>query len=245
MKRLFLFLLLLLPTLSWAKLPDEDDIMRKTLDSSSPFYHPSLMMRYKNLEHLSEEEYHYLYYGFAYQDRYAPMATNPALENLLATMSTMEVDKATKKDAEYIISLCTEALDKDPFSPTILNLMVFAYGTMADKEKETAYYLQLQGILETIKSSGDGRSEKYPMHILMFSHAVDVVSSMGVASKRAEIVSRNVEYIPLVEPRKVPDGKIKGFYFDYSRIYRNKPEETTFKKKRTWQFNNLKPREYK
>ncbi|MBQ1227171.1 MAG: DUF4919 domain-containing protein, partial [Alistipes sp.] len=104
---------------------------------------------------------------------------------------------------------------------------------------------QLQGILETIKSSGDGRSEKYPMHILMFSHAVDVVSSMGVASKRAEIVSRNVEYIPLVEPRKVPDGKIKGFYFDYSRIYRNKPDEVTFKKKRTWQFNNLKPREYK
>ena len=245
MKRLLLLLLLLLPALSWAKLPDEDDIMRKTLDSSSPFYYPALMMRYKNLEHLSEEEYHYLYYGFAYQDRYAPMASNSALENLYATMSTMDVEKATKKDAEYIISLCTEALDKDPFSPTVLNMMVFAYGTMADKEKETAYYLQLQGILETIKSSGDGRSEKYPMHILMFSHAVDVVSSMGVESKRAEIVSRNVEYIPLVEPRKVPDGKIKGFYFDYSRIYRNKPEETTFTKKRTWQFNNLKPREYK
>lgn len=245
MRKIFILLLFLLPTLAWAKVPDEDDILRKTMDNESPYYHSSLMMRYKNLERLSEEEYHYLYYGYAYQDRYAPMATNPALENLYATMSNLDVDKATKKDAEYIISLCTEALDKDPFSPTILNMMVFAYGTMADKEKEQAYFYHLQGILETIKSSGDGRSEKYPMHILMFSHAVDVVSSMGVASKRAEIVSRNVEYIPLVEPRKVPDGKIKGFYFDYSRIYRNKPDEVTFKKKRTWQFNNLKPREYK
>ncbi len=83
------------------------------------------------------------------------------------------------------------------------------------------------------------------MHILMFSHAVDVVSSMGYAGKRAEIVSRNVEYIPLEQPKKTPDGKIRGFYFDYSRIYRNKPDDVTFKKKRTWQFNNLKPREYK
>ena len=54
-----------------------------------------------------------------------------------------------------------------------------------------------------------------------------------------------MEYIPLEQPKKTPDGKIRGFYFDYSRIYRNKPDDVTFKKKRTWQFNNLKPREYK
>ena len=134
MRKIFILLLLLLPTLAWAKVPDEEDILRKTMDNESPYYHSSLMMRYKNLERLSEEEYHYLYYGYAYQARYAPMATNPALENLYATMSNLDVDKATKKDAEYIISLCTEALDKDPFSPTVLNMMVFAYGTMADKE---------------------------------------------------------------------------------------------------------------
>ena len=38
---------------------------------------------------------------------------------------------------------------------------------------------------------------------------------------------------------------MKGYYFDYSRIYWNKPENYTFKRERTWQFNNLKPREYK
>ena len=133
----------------------------------------------------------------------------------------------------------------DPFSPTVLNMLVFAYGSRGDKMREEAYFYHLQGILETIKSSGDGRTEKYPMHIIMFSHAVDVVSSMGVSAKRPEIISRSVEYIPLEEPRRVPDGKIRGFYFDYSRIYRNKPEDVTFKKKRTWQFNNLGPREYK
>ena len=41
------------------------------------------------------------------------------------------------------------------------------------------------------------------------------------------------------------EGRIKGYYFDYSRIYRNKPDDYVFKRPRTWQFNNLRPREYK
>lgn len=245
MKRLILLLALLLPLTTWAKIPDEEDILRKTIDSSSPFYYPNLLMRYNNLERLSEEEYHYLYYGYAYHENYKPTATNDAVDELYASMIGLNADRPDSQQIEHIISVCNDAMLIDPFNPTVLNMLVFAYGARADKQKEEAYFYHLQGILETIKSSGDGRSEKYPMHIIMFSHAVDVVSSMGVASKRPEIISRSVEYIPLTEPRRVPDGKIKGFYFDYSRIYRNKPEDVTFKKKRTWQFNNLGVREYK
>lgn len=247
MKRLILIALLsIVAHTAWSKIPDEDDILRKTMDSSSPYYYTSLMVRYNNLERLSEDEYHYLYYGFTYQDDYRPMATNSAFEELLASLPTYNIESPNRAELEHIISLCKDAMVLDPFSPTVLNMLVFAYGAMGDTKTEEAYFYHLHGIMECIKSSGDGRGEKYPMHIIMFSHAVDVVSSMGLQSKRAEIVSRNVEYIPLESPRKLPDGKkIRGFYFDYSRIYRNKPEEVTFKKKRTWQFNGLKPREYK
>ena len=245
MKRLLLLLAVLVPALGFAKIPDDEDILRKIMDSSSPFYYTNLMMRYENLEKLSEEEYHYLYYGYAYHENYKPTATNKAVEDLYASMIGLNADRPDSKQIEYIISVCNEAMMVDPFSPTVLNMLVFAYGSRGDKVREEAYFYHLQGILETIKSSGDGRTEKYPMHIIMFSHAVDVVSSMGVSAKRPEIISRSVEYIPLEEPRRVPDGKIRGFYFNYSRIYRNKPEDVTFKKKRTWQFNNLGPREYK
>ena len=245
MKRLLLLLAVLVPALGFAKIPDDEDILRKIMDSSSPFYYTNLMMRYENLEKLSEEEYHYLYYGYAYHENYKPTATNKVVEDLYASMIGLNADRPDSKQIEYIISVCNEAMMVDPFSPTVLNMLVFAYGSRGDKVREEAYFYHLQGILETIKSSGDGRTEKYPMHIIMFSHAVDVVSSMGVSAKRPEIISRSVEYIPLEEPRRVPDGKIRGFYFDYSRIYRNKPEDVTFKKKRTWQFNNLGPREYK
>lgn len=245
MKRLLLLLAVLVPALGFAKIPDDEDILRKIMDSSSPFYYTNLMMRYQNLERLSEEEYHYLYYGFAYHENYKPMSTNNAITDLYASMMTLDTENPDREQMQYIISVCTEAMYTDPFSPTVLNMMIFAHGALGDKVKEEAYYYHLQGILETIKSSGDGRSDKYPMHIIMFSHAVDVVASMGVEAKRAEIISRNVEYIPLVEPRRVPDGKIKGFYFDYSRVYRNKPDDVTFKRERTWQFNNLGVREYK
>ena len=59
MKRLFLvFTLMLLASTAWSKIPDEDDILRKIMDSSSPYYYTSLMMRYNNLERLTEDEYH-------------------------------------------------------------------------------------------------------------------------------------------------------------------------------------------
>lgn len=245
MKRLIAAALLLLPLAGWSKVPDEDDILNNIMNTASPYYYTNLMMRYNNLQKLTEDDYHYLYYGYAYQDEYKPLASNAAVEQLYETLMHLDTEAPDRAEMQHVIAMCEEAMRSDPFNPTVLNMLVFAYGAIGDKEKEEAYYRHMNGILETIKSSGDGRNEKYPMHILMFSHAVDVVSSMGLAGKRAEIVSRNVEYIPLVEPRKTPDGKLRGFYFDYSRIYRNKPDDVSFKKKRTWQFNNLKPREYK
>jgi hypothetical protein len=247
MKRFYTILLatLLLPMLALAKIPDEEDILRKIIDRSSPYFYTNLMMRYQTLEQLNDEDYHYLYYGYAYNENYRPFATNEALDELYTTMATIDMNRPVKEDLEHIITTCNRAMLIDPFNPTVLNMLVFAYGNRGDKAKEEAYFRHLNGILETIKASGDGRSEKYPMHIIMFSHAIELMASMGLECREAQIVSRTCEYIPLVEPRRVPDGKIKGFYFDYSRIYRNKPEDVTFQKKRTWQFNNLGIKEYK
>ncbi len=247
MKRVILYIVaaVVLPLSVWAKVPDEEDILRKIIDRSSPYYYTSLLMRYNAAETLTEEDYHYLYYGYAYNESYKPFAANPALDELYATMTTIDMQRPRKDDLEHIITKCRQAMLIDPFNPMVLNILVFAYGHRGDKAKEEAYFRHLNGILETIKSSGDGRTEKYPMHIIMFSHALELMASMELECRDAQIVSRTCEYIPLVKPRRVPDGRIKGFYFDYSRIYRNKPEDVTFKKKRTWQFNNLGVKEYK
>ena len=244
--RKLLVLLLFLPLMATAKIPVEEDIIRQTLDSESPYYYPNLMLRYQSGDDsMTEEDYHYLYYGYAYQDAYKPLNTNPDLDRVLLLASGLDPDAPDVGTLEAIISAGTDALARDPFSPKLLNLMSYAYGALGDKERERAYSNRMNGIVRTILSSGDGFTQKTPRHVLMFDHALDVLAAEGLSFGKARIVSRTVEFVPLTSPYVVEGKKRRGFYFDFSRIYRNKPEGYTYKRDRTWQFNNLKPRTYK
>ena len=225
MKNLLL-LLLLLPALAAAKVPDEEDIQNKTMDAESPFYYPSLMMRYNaGDETLTDEDYHYLYYGYAYQESYKPLDSNPDLDKLLLMASGLDPDKPAVETLEAMLYTGEDALARDPFSPKILNLM--------------------QGVIRAIRESGDALTQKTPRHILMFDHALDVMATEGLSYDKSRIISRTVEFIPLTVPYTVEGKKRKGLYYDFGRIYWNKPEGYTYKRDRTWQFNNLKPRTYK
>jgi hypothetical protein len=96
--------------------------------------------------------------------------------------------------------------------------------------------------LKAIESSGTGLKEDEPWHVLMFAHAYDIVASKGYGYNESKILSRTTMFVPITT--KTKENK-KGFYFDYSRVYMNKPDDVTFKRDRTWQINNLKPQEYK
>lgn len=230
----------------WAKVPDEEDILARITDPQSEYFYPNLMMRYRSGDlSLSDEAYHYLYYGFAYQNEYRPLESNEALDKLLLLASTLDIDHPEVKLLEQILLAGEEAMMRDPFNPQVLNLMAYAYGGLGNVAKEQAAYEQMRHVLMTIENSGNGQTKDTPCHILMFDHALSLLSSYELRTERAQIISREVEYIPLTVPRMVMGKKIKGYYFNYSRIYRNKPEGYVFKRDRTWQFNNLKPREYK
>jgi hypothetical protein len=249
MKQLFIALLfLLLPTTIMAqdvevRVPDEDDILHQTLSASSPYYYTNLMLKYRNgTEKLTDDEYFYLYYGYLYQEAYRPFTENRALDEMLLIMSGIDIEMPTVAQLESLIERGLEAMDLDPFNPKVLNMLAYAYGALDDPQREQLYFDHLNGVLRTIESSGTGLKESSPWHILMFSHAYDLLASKGYEYGQSKIISRNVEYVPLT---KRGDDRVKGFYFDYSRVYRNKPDDVVFKRDRTWQFNNLKPREYK
>lgn len=180
MKNLLLTLLLL-PALAAAKVPVEEDIVAKTSDPDSPFYYTSLMMRYNaGDETLTDEDYHYLYYGYAYQDDYKPLAANPDLDKMLMLVSVLDPEKPDVATLESMISTGTDALKRDPFSPKILNLMSFAYGGLGDKAREKAYSDRMNGVIRAILASGDGFTQKTPRHVLMFEHALDVLAALGL-----------------------------------------------------------------
>lgn len=249
MKQLFIALLLLILPMTviaqdeGVRVPDEEDILRQTLSGSSPYYYTNLMLKYRNgNETLSDDDYFYLYYGYLYQEAYRPFVENRALDEMLLLMSAIDIEKPTVSQLEAIIERGMDAMELDPFNPKVLNILAYAYGALGDAHREQLYFDHLNGILRTIESTGTGLKESSPWHVLMFSHAYDLLASKGYAYGQSRIISRSVEYIPLT---KKSGDKIKGFYFDYSRVYRNKPDDVVIKRDRTWQFNNLKPQEYR
>ena len=222
--------------------PDEEDILAKTLAGSSPYYYTNLMLKYRSsTESLDAMEYYYLYYGYLYQEGYRPFTQNRALDDMLSVMTNIDLEQPTVGQLERLIEYGVEAMELDPFNPKVLNMMAFAYGALGDSQREKQYFDHLNGVLSTIERSGTGLKEEEPWHILMFSHAYDVVAAKGYAYNEARIISRTTEFVPLVRKQ----NNIKGFYFDYSRVYRNKPDDVTLKRDRTWQFNNLAPQQYK
>ena len=223
--------------------PTEEEILSNTLNTSSPYYYTNLMLKYSaGAESLTLDEYYYLYYGYYYSTDYRPFAENRAFDDLMDVMSGLNPNQPTIGQLELIVERAVAALEADPFSPKVLNILAYAYGALGDSAREQLYFNHLNGILGAINRSGSGLKEESPKHILMFSHAYDLMASEGYNYHEARIISRTVEYIPL--KAKAQDGT-KGFYFDYSRIYSNKPDDISFKRERTWQFNNLPPTEYK
>ena len=234
---------ILCPTVSLtAAVPDNDDIYSKTADPESPYYYPNMKLRFDEWSvPMADDELFYLYYGYAFSENYKPLQSDPYYVRVMEIMSKIAIEEPLVSDLDELIMAAAQSLEHDPFSPQMLNIMAYAYGALGDRGREKAYYEKFNGIIRVIESTGDGLKEKTPMHILMFSHAQDLVASKGWICKKSRVISRNVEYLPF----DVSDKKTKGYYFDFSRIYWNKPEGYTFKRERTWQFNNLKPREYK
>ena len=224
-----------------AKTPNNDLIFANITNIDSPLYYPNLMLQYKEGKVLSEDEYHHLYYGYAFQPSYKPLEVNSAMTRVQEIMARISLDTPSVRDIDELIAAGVAAMEHDPFSPTLLNILAYAYGATGDKVREAAYATHLNGILRCIELSGDGLKEKSPMHIIMFSHGTDYIASKNIGYRKGQIMSRTVEFVPFDAPR----NKVKGYYFDYSRVYWNKPENYTFKRERTWQFNNLKPQEYK
>ena len=232
--RKLLVLLLFLPLMATAKIPVEEDIIRQTLDSESPYYYPNLMLRYQSGDDsMTEEDYHYLYYGYAYQDAYKPLNANSDMDKAMLIAQTVDFENPTHESLEKLIAAVNDALVQDPFSPKLLNLLAFAYGALGDSKNEQINYNRMNSILATIEDSGNGLKEGSAWHILMFGHALDLLAAHDRHYGKARVVSRSVEYVPLLEPVRTEEGRIKGYYFDYSRIYRNKPDGYVFKRPRT------------
>ena len=178
-----------------AQTPNNDHIFAAINDVNSPFYYPNLMLRYMEGKPMTEKEYHHLYYGYAFQPSYKPLEANPAMTRVQEIMARISLDTPSVHDIDELIAASIAAMEHDPFSPTLLNILVYAYGASGDRVRELAYSEHLRGILKCIEQSGDGLKDKSPMHIIMFSHGADLIASKNIGYRKGQIISRTVEFV--------------------------------------------------
>ncbi len=210
MKKIALALpLLLLSAAAFAQKPDNKQIKTEIAAPGSRHYYPKLFGRYfEGDTTLDRLDYHYLYYGFAFQPEYDPLA-----EYTLEGVRLENAAEPTEADCHKLITMARQRLAKDPFSPRYLNLLSFAYAQTGNDDLAARYAARYNGVMQAILSSGDGLSDKSPFHCIAPSHRDDVITALGYKAREAITVDNSLEYVPL------DDNSVKGIYFDYSRFY--------------------------
>ncbi len=223
--------------LVWAqKAPDNDSLYRAIADGDSPYYYPNLYGRYMAGDTtLTLDDYRHLYYGFAWDENYRPLQSTKETDWILEAFSANREPDSLQ--CLQIMEHAGKVMLRDPFSPSNLNFMAYACHRIGDYEWERVNADRLEKVLAAIGATGTGLKEDSPWHIIMFSHAIDYLAAQGIEARKPVVVSRAVEYVPYM----AENGRNKGYYFDYSRIYWKRPEVLPERPRSDgWQINGVK-----
>jgi hypothetical protein len=214
------------------RVPTEETVLGAILPDQSPYLYLPMMIRYMEGDTtLTDDHYYYLYYGYAYQAEYDPNREPPG-EAVMYDIFKNTVHP-TREQVLALIEAGRENMTVDPFSPSNINMMTWAYQMAGDSLNAARSAHRFRGIVKAITMSGTGMREKLPWHILRFSHAADVVAALGQQIENRQVRTREVEYIQV----KRNSAGVKGYYFDFSRVYWKPFEGERVKKQSKWMFN--------
>ena len=202
--------------------PDWGQIEGEVSNPGSKYYYPFLMSRYQASDTtLTHDDYYYLYYGYSTQPGYRPFLEAQYADSLkwaFAMKTTPTADVYRR-----VVNFCTEVLAEEPFNIRDINALAFAYQMLEQPEKADRELLKMAMIAETIKSTGSGLAESSPWFIIYSKHAEDILNLLGANYTRAIIVSRTTEFVPV---NNMQDRYYKGYYFNFSEIYKREPDYT-------------------
>jgi hypothetical protein len=215
-----------------ARVPTEESVLAAILPTDSPYLYLPMMLRYMEGDAtLTDDHYYYLYYGYAWQAEYDAHRDPPGEAAMYDIFRSTE--HPTREQALALIEAGRENMTVDPFSPSNINMMTWAYQIVGDSLNAARSSARFRGVVKAITSSGTGMRERSPWHILRFSHAADVVNALGQEIERRQVRTREVEYIQV---RRNAAG-VKGYYFDFSRVYMKPFEGERVRKQSGWMFN--------
>ncbi len=194
------------------KVPDLKEIYKNIRNYNSHLYYPSLIKRFLNNDTtFTANELTHLYLGYSFQEGYNPYLVKKHPE---AIMQLYSQPTHTIEQCDTIINYAKQLLDNFPFDLRQMHLLAYAYKVKGDTINAQIWTTKVRQLLETIRSTGDGKSPETAWYVINSTHEYDVINSIGYNADKYIFVEPFYDFIEIGEN---PD-KTEGFYFNVSRM---------------------------
>ncbi|WP_205501669.1 DUF4919 domain-containing protein [Rufibacter psychrotolerans] len=170
-------------------------------DDASPFYYPPLLERYlANDSMLTFLDYHHLYYGYTKHPDYLPYGRGVGEMAAVRMMEEGRLNEARE--------LLLSEYRKSPFN---LNLL-FRLGSLADLQQNPTearmWLMKFSGLLRTILSSGDGRTEETAWVIITTQDEYPIMGILGLESAGQGLLKSKYDVQTLKTPNDLETEKL-------------------------------------
>jgi hypothetical protein len=216
----FILLVLVLQSANAQKVSniDFDQVKAVTTDSTSKFFYQYLLEKVANYDgYISQEEFHYLYYGNAFYDAYSPYGMHDDHDPFKTHLA--------KKEYQEAIPFGKNILAENPVNLAITYDMLVCYHELAVKDTARIYAERYYNMLEAIANSGDGKSPETAFVVLKVNDEYQMLYYMQLDSEGQSLLY--TEFGPVdklkiarVKKKKGAEGqKVKEVYFNVTLLF--------------------------
>jgi hypothetical protein len=193
---------------------DFKKIEKEINNIESPFYYNRIFERYtKNDTTLTMYEYWYLYYGYSFQEQYSPYSWNAYDDSLKYYFNLKEISTS---DFENMKALTRKIINDDPFNTRVMYLQSFACYNLKDTVESKKWIKKYNSIIETILSSGDGKTEESAMAVIYIRDEYEVLNALGLHfNGQQSLTQSKCDYLQVDKN----DYNLNGLYFNVNRLF--------------------------
>ena len=194
------------------KKPDFDLIEKNVKDKNSPYYFDKLYARFIVADStMTIEERRHLYFGYSFQDEYAPYERSDAEQDLNEILQKEEI---TQQDYQDILTLSSKILKTYPFSIRMMEYRIFVYNELRQYDDAVKETVQANIILDAILSTGEGTSKESSFYVINVINEYELINILGFEyGGQQELIDGLYDYLTLKEN----SYNIEGLYFEVSR----------------------------
>lgn len=190
--------------------PDYDKIEKNIKEKDSNLFYELLMKRYKEADStMTLKEKRHLYYGYQFDEKYSPYSRSDFSDSLRVVLNKKSLDSL---DYTNIVTFTNKILEENPFDLRAINYQLFALEKKGDTASFNKKVIQLYIIVDSLLSSGTGKSKEDSFYVLFTSHEYDLLSILGFKFGGSQSLIEHYDYLTLEKN----EANIEGLYFDVS-----------------------------